>query len=154
MTEIAKLEAKIAELESKIASRPVVWVLKGPVVYVPELGAYIRPHCWHTPFGLALFSSEEKANEFKRKHSAASDYHSIPFEETEMTSMEPTPLEKELPVSIQPENLKLMQFYLSQYFDLLCEQDEDGEKMKEINELALLVFEIDTILGTHCNDNA
>jgi hypothetical protein len=71
----------IANPESKIARRPVVWVLKGPAVYLPELGAYIRPHYWHTPFGIALFSTEEKANEFKRKHSPASDYHTIPYEE-------------------------------------------------------------------------
>jgi len=73
MTEIAKLEAKIAELESKIARQPVVWVLKGE--------AYIRPDYWHNSFGLALFSTEEKANEFKRKHSPAGDYHPIPYEE-------------------------------------------------------------------------
>ena len=81
MTEIAELEAKIAELESKIAKRPVVWVLKGPSVYLPEFAAYSRPDYWHNSFGIALFSTEEKANEFKRKHSAASDYHTIPYED-------------------------------------------------------------------------
>ena len=66
-----------------------------------------------------------------------------------MTSPEPKTL-----VGIQPKHLKLMQFYLAEYFDLLCEQAGEGEKMKEINELATLNYVIDAILGTHCNDTA
>ena len=50
-------------------------------------------------------------------------------------------------VSIQPKHLKLMKFHLSQYLDLLCEQAEAGEKVKEINEIGLLDHVIDTLLG-------
>lgn len=64
------------------------------------------------------------------------------------------PLEPKTLVGIQPRHLKMMQVYLAQYFDLLCDQAEESQKMKEINELASLDFVIDTILGTHCNESA
>jgi len=65
-----------------------------------------------------------------------------------------TPLENEELVEIHLKHLKLMQVYLAQYFDLVCEKTEEGEKVQEINDLASLDFVIDTILGTHCNDTA
>ena len=65
-----------------------------------------------------------------------------------------TPTGNEELVSIQLKHLKLMKFHLSQYLDLLCEQAEAGEKVKEINELGLLDYVIDTLLGAHCNDIA
>ncbi len=65
-----------------------------------------------------------------------------------------TPTDENTLVSIHPKHLKLMQVYLAQYFDLICEKTEEGEKVQEINDLASLDFVIDTILGTHCNDTA
>jgi hypothetical protein len=63
-----------------------------------------------------------------------------------------TPLENEKLVEIHPKHLKLMQFYLAQYFNMICEKAEEGENVQEINDLASLDFVIDTILGAHCND--
>ena len=57
-------------------------------------------------------------------------------------------------IAIQPKHLKLMRFHLSQYLDLLCEQAEAGEKVKEINELGFLDCVIDTLLGANCYDTA
>ena len=63
-----------------------------------------------------------------------------------------TKTENEELVAIQTKQLKLMKFHLSYYLDLLCEQAEAGEKVKEINEIGLLDYVIDTILRSHCND--
>ena len=63
-----------------------------------------------------------------------------------------TQTENEELVAIHPKHLRLMKFHLSQYLDLLYEQAEAGEKVKEINELGLLDYVIDTLLGSHCND--
>jgi len=65
-----------------------------------------------------------------------------------------TPLEPKTLVGIQPRHLKMMQVYLAQYFDAICEKADPGEKVQEINDLASLDFVIDTILGAHCNDTA
>ena len=63
-----------------------------------------------------------------------------------------TPTGNEELVSIQPKHLRLIKAHLSQYLDLLCEQAEAGERVKEIDELGLLDYVIDTLLGAHCND--
>jgi len=55
-------------------------------------------------------------------------------------------------VRIQPKHLKSLRFHLSQYLELLCDQAKEGEKAKEINELASLWLAIDTSLETDCND--
>jgi len=65
-----------------------------------------------------------------------------------------TTLDGKTPVSLEPKHLRLMQVYLSQYLDLLCDQAKEGEKVKEINELAFLDLVIHTVLETHCNENA
>lgn len=65
-----------------------------------------------------------------------------------------TPTGNEELVAIQPKHLRLMKFHLSQYLDFLCEQAEEGEKVKEINELGSLDYVIDTLLEAHCNDTA
>ena len=66
-----------------------------------------------------------------------------------------TPPENEELVEIHPKHLKLIQFHLSQYFDLLCAIAEVGDDNKQaINEIGSLDFVIDTILGTYCNDTA
>jgi len=57
-------------------------------------------------------------------------------------------------VSLDPKHLKSLRFHLCQYLGLLCDQAKEGEKAKEINELAFLWLAIDTSLETHCDDNA
>lgn len=63
-----------------------------------------------------------------------------------------TPTGNERLVGIQPRYLKLMKFHLSQYLNTLCEQAEEGEKVKDINELGFLDYAIDILLRVHCND--
>lgn len=63
-----------------------------------------------------------------------------------------TPLDGKTPVNLEPKHLRLMQVYLSKYLDLLCDQAKEGEKVKEINDLAFLDLVINTVLGTHCDD--
>ena len=73
-----------------------------------------------------------------------------------------TPLDENALVSIHPKHLKLMQFHLakylellfSKYLELLCEQAGEGENVKEISELRYLDNLIDSTLGTHCNESA
>ena len=65
-----------------------------------------------------------------------------------------TPIENEKLVEIRPKHLKLIQFHLSQYFDLLCAIAEVGDNKQAINEIGYLNFVLDTILGAHDNDTA
>jgi phage terminase Nu1 subunit (DNA packaging protein) len=68
-----------------------------------------------------------------------------------------TPPNGKTPVILELKHLRKMKFYLSQYLDLLCDQAKEakeGEKVKEINDLAFLDLVIHTILETHCDDNA
>jgi hypothetical protein len=65
-----------------------------------------------------------------------------------------TLIEKKTLVTIQAKHLRQMEIYLLQYLDLLCDQAKEGEKVKEINELAFLHLVINTVLETHCDDTA
>jgi len=73
---------------------------------------------------------------------------------TNCCDCEETPLEPIKFVRIQPEHLKWLRSHLYQYLVLLCNQAKEGEKVKEIKELAMLWLAIDTSLETHCDDNA
>lgn len=63
-----------------------------------------------------------------------------------------TPLDKKTPLTIQTKHLRLMHVYIVQYLDLLCDQAKEGEKVKEINELAFLYLVINTVLESNCDD--
>ena len=65
---------------------------------------------------------------------------------TNCCDCEKVPTESATLVAIQPRHLRLMQVYLSEYHDLLCNQAKEGDKVKEINDLAFLDSLISTVL--------